>query len=298
MKVLLLSHFQGAMANWCHEHLKEEICRQHPTRLCGRGYPNYDEEPTASDLEARYQPDVIVSYGWKQWIREVEAPVAMMIVDAYPAMGDISSTVNNYVKFLKTNSVNLLLAFSPQSRDNLLDAGVATRIELLPYSVDTNIYQPIKMEKDIDVLAAFREHPSAYPFRAQIHEMLREMPLVSHCKFVIHRQHINAINRSKIVVHSNNKYGALCWRYFEVLACGGFLLTDKPTGYDCVGLVPGEHFAVYETLDDLEKKIYYYLNHPEERDAIASAGMKFVRENHSMIQRVREFTDIVKENVL
>lgn len=38
------------------------------------------------------------------------------------------------------------------------------------------------------------------------------------------------------------------------------------------GIVHNESIVVYNSLTDLQHKILYYLNHPEERQAIASRG--------------------------
>jgi spore maturation protein CgeB len=86
-------------------------------------------------------------------------------------------------------------------------------------------------------------------------------------------------------------------RYTEVLACGGFLLADKPEDLEKLGYVDGKHLVIYKDLKDLENKIYYYLKHEKEREKIAKEGMKFVLQNHTTDIRVKEFTDIVNKEL-
>lgn len=67
-------------------------------------------------------------------------------------------------------------------------------------------------------------------------------------------------------------------RVFEVLACGGFLLTDWRAELTNLGLRDGEHLAVFDTPAELGKKVRHYLSRPEERKRIAANGAEAVRD--------------------
>jgi spore maturation protein CgeB len=84
-------------------------------------------------------------------------------------------------------------------------------------------------------------------------------------------------------------------KYTEYLACGGFLLADKPDEMKHLGYVNNKHFVIYDNMKDLRKKIIYYMSHDAERNKIAKQGMNFVRKNHSCEVRVKEMTKIIKE---
>lgn len=71
-------------------------------------------------------------------------------------------------------------------------------------------------------------------------------------------------------------------RPFEVLACGGFLISDRYPGIE-KALHGGAAFT--DGNEDQIEKIEYYLERPEERARIAKLGMENVRENHSLISR-------------
>lgn len=60
-------------------------------------------------------------------------------------------------------------------------------------------------------------------------------------------------------------------RTFEVPGAGGFLLTDGAPGMDGVYRL-GQEIEVYNGFDELEQKIKYYLQQPDERDRIARGG--------------------------
>lgn len=66
-------------------------------------------------------------------------------------------------------------------------------------------------------------------------------------------------------------------RVLEVLASGGFLLTDHRAELDDMGLRDGEHLAVFRGADDLGAKARHYLQHGDERRRIAENGRAAVR---------------------
>jgi len=60
-------------------------------------------------------------------------------------------------------------------------------------------------------------------------------------------------------------------RVYDVLACGGFLLTQYNPGIENEFEI-GRDLDVFHTREDLKEKIEYYLDRPEERAAIAHCG--------------------------
>jgi len=86
-------------------------------------------------------------------------------------------------------------------------------------------------------------------------------------------------------------------RYTETLACGGFLLADKPEDLESVGFEDGKHLVLYTDIKDFKEKVKYYMNpkHDSERQKIEKTGMKIVRENHSCKKRVEQMTKIINE---
>ena len=81
-------------------------------------------------------------------------------------------------------------------------------------------------------------------------------------------------------------------RALDIMGCGGFLLTNYQS--DMLRFfVPGEDYVYYEDRNDLINKIDYYLEHKEERIAIAENGHKKVRQDHTYEQRLQMILDIV-----
>lgn len=76
-------------------------------------------------------------------------------------------------------------------------------------------------------------------------------------------------------------------RAFDILGSGGFLLSNFQADF-LDDFIPGEDFDYYESKEDLLYKIRYYLNHEEERAAIAKSGHDKVAKNHTFRHRVKE----------
>jgi spore maturation protein CgeB len=80
-------------------------------------------------------------------------------------------------------------------------------------------------------------------------------------------------------------------RVFDVLGCGGFLLTNyQPEFADYFTI--GEDFDIYTSEEDLLEKVEYYLSHEKERKEIAANGQNTVRQCHTFHQRMAEMIDI------
>lgn len=74
-------------------------------------------------------------------------------------------------------------------------------------------------------------------------------------------------------------------RVFDILACGGFCLTNyQPEVAAC--FADGRELVMYQSMEDLLAKTAYYLQHAEERCQIAERGQRKAREQFSLEKRV------------
>lgn len=74
-------------------------------------------------------------------------------------------------------------------------------------------------------------------------------------------------------------------RVFDVPACGGFLLTDYREDLETLFELDKEMIC-YRGLEDLEKKVSYFLENSEEREAISLAGQRRVKTEHGYEHRL------------
>lgn len=104
---------------------------------------------------------------------------------------------------------------------------------------------------------------------------------------------VELYNGSRIVLNITNwgrdagsNRSGINMRVLEVPATGSFLLTDGSRDMERV-VLPGEHVAVYEDVDDCVRLAEYYLRNENEREQIALSGYNHIRAKHT-------YNDIVK----
>lgn len=81
-------------------------------------------------------------------------------------------------------------------------------------------------------------------------------------------------------------------RTFEIAACGAFQLVDNRRELPEMFRI-GEEIVTFDSMEDLREKIDYYLKHPEEREAIAMAGMRRVLREHTFVHRMARMMSVV-----
>ncbi len=96
--------------------------------------------------------------------------------------------------------------------------------------------------------------------------------------------------QSKVVFNISIK-DDINMRVFETLSTGSFLLTNWiPTLEELFH--DGVHLVTYKTLDEAIDKAKYYIEHDDEREKIAQAGMDEVRNKHTFVHRARQILDV------
>ena len=141
-----------------------------------------------------------------------------------------------------------------------------------------DLLEAVAQKYPVDVFTHIRD----IPLRGiRVHggvDYLREMPLI--------------FKRSKIDLNITLRSikSGIPLRAFDIMGAGGFLLTDHQA--DLLDLfVPGEDLVYYENKEDLLQKVGYYLEHEEERKAIARNGHDKVATKHTYRHRVQEMLD-------
>jgi spore maturation protein CgeB len=83
-------------------------------------------------------------------------------------------------------------------------------------------------------------------------------------------------------------------RLFEATSAGSFLLTQHQSNIERY-FKPGYEVETFKDKNELAEKINYYLDHSEEREAIAKRGYERCVGEYNMHNRVREFDRILKK---
>lgn len=106
-----------------------------------------------------------------------------------------------------------------------------------------------------------------------------EMPLI------FHNSKINLNTTAKAI------RSGLPLRIFDILGCGGFLLTNYQSELSNHFIV-GEDLDVYTCDEELLDKTAYYLSHEKERQEIAHNGLEKVRASHTYTIRLAQMLSL------
>ncbi|WP_082349210.1 TIGR03032 family protein [Planktothricoides sp. SR001] len=131
-----------------------------------------------------------------------------------------------------------------------------------------------------------------HPYRKYILDLVRQWQFPLNQQQLPHNKAAEVYADSLINLNISLN-GDLNLRTFEVLASGGFLLTDKLSPQAGLDLLfeDGKHLVYYTDEADLREKINYFLNHPQAAQAIAANGCKAFWNNHRPEQNVRRLMD-------
>lgn len=83
-------------------------------------------------------------------------------------------------------------------------------------------------------------------------------------------------------------------RLLRIMGCGAFCLSYKYPGIEKEYKI-GKHLDVWESFDELNEKIKYYLHHEKKRNQIALAGFKHVSKKCTWDQRISQLQKMVKK---
>ncbi|MGQ9756316.1 MAG: CgeB family protein, partial [Desulfotomaculales bacterium] len=82
-------------------------------------------------------------------------------------------------------------------------------------------------------------------------------------------------------------------RVFDVLAAGGFVLTNYQRDLEKFFEV-GREIVCYRTPNELLKLVRHFLSHPEERKEVANAGRARVLRDHTYKERAEELLEVME----
>lgn len=85
-------------------------------------------------------------------------------------------------------------------------------------------------------------------------------------------------------------------RTFEIASCGAFQLVDQRQLLSELFLE--NEIATFTTIEELQEKIQYFLEHPEERFVIAERGRRRVLTEHTYQQRMKDLLSYISEHVV
>lgn len=104
--------------------------------------------------------------------------------------------------------------------------------------------------------------------------------------------------RTKIGINLHNRgdYTIGSYRLFELPGNGVMQISDGGPFLDSFFKV-GEEIVAYYNSDDLVEKLHFYLNHPDERMAIARNAYRRVMQGHRIRTRLRDAVELIRAGI-
>lgn len=141
--------------------------------------------------------------------------------------------------------------------------------------------------------------PQVHPERARFFDALRlRVPVEVHSG-LNQVELADLYNRSRIVVNQC-VHRDLNYRVYEALSNGALLITPAIENGQSELFVDGQHLVTYP-LHDAEAaaaKVRYYLEHDDERKAIARAGYDLVHQEHSLSRRLDTLLELLESRAV
>jgi len=271
----------------------------------GMNVPQWQLEVLTAQAQ-RFQPDVIficdILYLPASFHQTLKQYTRLLVAEmAYPIPPG-----------LDVKPFDLIVSAAPHYVTRLREAGV--RSELLRLGFEQTILDRLETtEKDcavafigsvgndhqqrLQLLEALCRKVPLSVWGAGVENLPADSPLCHHVKpplwgYDMYRQ----LKRAKIALNIHidvaEQYAANM-RLYEATGVGTMLLTDWKTNLHELFEI-GREVAAYRSIDECVELANYYLEHEDEREAIAAAGQQRTLSEHSYYHRMQELTEILE----
>lgn len=168
----------------------------------------------------------------------------------------------------------------------------------LPLNSFSQVHFDRGLERAVPVSFVGSLNPAMHPERARFFDALRQRVPVEVQAGLNHEELSRLYNRSKLVVNQCVHLD-LNYRVFEAMGNGAMLITPRiqngmlelfTEGKELVTFAPGD-------VEEAARLVHYYLEHDEERQAIAEAGRRAIERAHTLEHRLDQILTLVKEVV-
>jgi len=159
--------------------------------------------------------------------------------------------------------------------------------------LDSRIEYPKNYDQDIDVsfIGDVNTHIDSQ-YRKNVLSAIR--PPIKIFDNAYGKEHSVAVSRSKININLCTAEGASA-RIYRILGARGLLFSDDWYGrIEGHNLIDGEDLVVFNSIDDLNEKVQYYLSRPEERELIRNSGYKKIQK-YNKVNWAKKIIQITEE---
>jgi hypothetical protein len=240
-------------------------------------------------------PDIDRAY-LPEGINELKVPTACMQIDAYS---------EPKIRARMSCFFDLTLLFHPFFMDTY--ERYHPNVKIFPHAIPQSAYQKEYSSTRYDVSMIGRLDGADYSYRRSAADDLRSMDIKTNNmeEYYPYEDMVEVYGKSKISVNvSRGNYLDLAHlSCIEILGSGTLLLTtynpDKHEGHEleALGFEEGLHFATFKNTEDMRQKISYYLNHEDERRAMAQRAREKTLKAHTYAQRADQLLQSLNKGI-
>jgi hypothetical protein len=182
--------------------------------------------------------------------------------------------------FLNKNHVEVILTFYDCWEADLIRKRCpGTIFHHLPHHIDTNIFRKYTdVEKTYDIILYGDTHPSHYPFRKRLFDLILACPDIKSLHVEVPEgrafdpdkcEHglAKKINSARFAISTKSRYNYFVAKYLEITACGTIVIGDMPKdGYKV--FLDNSYVYVYDKMTDEQilLTIRNALKHPPSKE--------------------------------
>jgi|TARA_R110000824_G_scaffold11540_2_gene50355 spore maturation protein CgeB len=309
MKILYLERDHGNSYSYYNEILSSLASQEGVEGIIKYSdwYPQ-DEHP----LDIRYvldrceeEPDVIVvGFGWTDCsnahpkplvgTKEASVPVSIILNKEYAALDKKLSWIRD---------VDPIAAFTVHHDYKLYEKQTSVPFYQIPFAVNEKVFKNYGQNYSHDFgFSGVIRPEQANNWRAKILENSKNWDDIK-LFFSEHRHdslesYARRINSTKIWLSTTGPADLVGTRYYEVMACNTTLLACNRAKKVYGGLFEEDkHCIMFDTLQELQDKIHYYINHEDERESMIQRAYDHVLQNHTWNNRGEEMINTLTKKL-
>jgi len=204
--------------------------------------------------------------------------------------GVMENLVRLYMQNPRADIRSLTAALSSQESALIQKITARFRLPLLYF-----LYGAANTKRRVALLEAVAQYGlKLYGPEAWLRVTREDSPLRKcFCGLIDYRTEFPILSRSSTInlnIRSLQSLRSLNMRDYDVPLQGGFLLSEWVDGADAFFL-PDREMVFWRGIDDLKKKIEFYLEHPEERKQIIREGRERVLRDHTYDARAEQLIE-------
>jgi len=178
--------------------------------------------------------------------------------------------------------------------------GLGDKVIRTQWACNEELYRPSESVKDVDVSFVGMPHSDRVEVLNALIQNGLDVQVFGHGWTDRPRlpfyQMVRLFSRTKVNLNLSNSSSAtsnqMKGRNFEIPGCGGFQLSGPAEGLaDCYE--DGKEIVVFHSTDDLIDKCRYYLEHDNEREAIARRGHERTIREHTWQHRLNDIFETI-----